>query len=80
MITNLQKKYASQVAQLHVDGIPSDFISSLGVGFVKALYEAIANAENSFGFIAIEDGKVLGFIAFTTNLKKLYKSISQERF
>ena len=50
MITDLQKQYAAQVARLHIDGIPTGFISSLGVGFVTALYESIAEDENSLGW------------------------------
>ncbi|MCK5226476.1 MAG: GNAT family N-acetyltransferase [Planctomycetes bacterium] len=66
---------ASSVAALHIDGINTGFISSLGIDFVTALYEAIAEDKNSFGFVAIENEKVLGFIAFTTNLKSLYKTV-----
>jgi ribosomal protein S18 acetylase RimI-like enzyme len=71
----LSCSYTSQVAKLHIEGISTGFISSLGVGFVTALYEAIAEDENSFGFVAVEDDKVLGFVAFSTNLSKLYKHI-----
>jgi len=75
MITNLKKQHASQVASLHISGISTGFVSSLGLGFVSALYESIAEDENSFGFVAVEDEKVLGFVAFTTHLDKLYKSV-----
>lgn len=75
MITNLSKQYSYEVAGLHIKGISTGFISSLGLGFVTALYESIAEDENSFGFVAIEDEKVLGFVAFTTNLSKLYKYV-----
>lgn len=60
---------------MHIQGIPTGFISSLGQEFVAALYEAIAEDKNSFGFVAIEDEKVLGFVAFSTNLSKLYKYV-----
>ena len=63
------------VANLHISGIPAGFISSLGVGFVTAIYEAVAEDKSSFGFVAVEDDKVLGFVAFSTNLSKLYKHI-----
>ncbi|HPS55305.1 MAG TPA: hypothetical protein PLP05_06890, partial [Sedimentisphaerales bacterium] len=66
MISNLQKHYATQVAMLHVQGISTGFISSLGMGFVTVLYEAIAEDENSFGFVVGEDGEGLGVIAFLT--------------
>jgi len=64
-----------EVAKLHIQGISTGFISSLGINFVTSLYEAIAQNKHSFGFVAQEDGKVLGFVAFTTNLSKLYKSV-----
>lgn len=74
-ITLLKKSFASQVAVLHISGISTGFISSLGHGFVSALYESIAEDDNSFGFVAVEDDKVLGFVAFSTNLSKLYKYV-----
>lgn len=63
------------IASLHAKGIETGFISSLGEGVVTALYEAIAEDQNSFCFIAIEDDKVLGFVAFSANLSKLYKFV-----
>jgi len=75
MINNLTKDHSLQVASLHISGISTGFISSLGQKFVSALYEAIAEDKNSFGFVAVENDKVLGFVAFTTNLSKLYKYV-----
>ncbi len=74
-IIDLQKQHSFKVAQLHISGISSGFISSLGQGFVTALYGSIADDQNSFGFVAVEDDKVLGFVAFTTDLSKLYKYV-----
>lgn len=59
MIKSLSKSYSSQVASLHIQGISTGFISSLGINFVTALYEAIAEDENSFGFVAVEDDKTI---------------------
>lgn len=70
----LENKHAEQIARLHIEGISAGFISSLGIDFVTALYEAIIQNKASFGFVT-EDDKVLGFVAFTTNLGKLYKSV-----
>lgn len=74
-ILSLKKQYAEDVARLHIHGISTGFISSLGKGFVTALYEAITEDKNSFGFVAIEDGRVLGFIAFSSDLYRLYKYV-----
>ncbi|MCK4913348.1 MAG: GNAT family N-acetyltransferase [Planctomycetes bacterium] len=67
--------YVKQVAKLHIHGISTGFISSLGIDFVTALYKVIAEDKNSFGFVAVENEEVLGFISFTTNLKSLYKTV-----
>lgn len=64
---------------MHIQGIPTGFISSLGQEFVAALYEAIAEDKNSFGFVAIEDDKVLGFVAFSINLSRLYKYVALKK-
>lgn len=74
-IVLLNKFHSNQTAHLHIQGIPTGFISSLGLDFVTALYEAIAEDKNSFGFVAVENDNVLGFIAFTTNLSKLYRYV-----
>jgi len=71
----LQVAYAGQVAALHIQCISTGFISSMGIDFVTSLYEAIVQSQSSFGVIAVRNEKVIGFAAFTTNLKKLYKSV-----
>lgn len=72
---DLQVEYAPQVAALHIQCISTGFISSMGIDFVTSLYEAIVQSKSSFGVVAVRNGKVLGFAAFTTNINTLYKSI-----
>jgi hypothetical protein len=38
-------------------------------------FGTVAEGKHSFGSVAVENGDVLGFVAFTTNINKLYKSI-----
>jgi ribosomal protein S18 acetylase RimI-like enzyme len=68
-------QHANQVASLHIQGISIGFISSLGQEFVAAMYKAVAEDKNSFGFVAIENDKTVGFVAFSTNLSNLYKHV-----
>jgi len=75
IISRLEKIHASQAAGLHIFGISGGFISSLGLDFVTALYEAIADSKNSFGYVTCEGKEVIGFVAFTENINSLYKSI-----
>ena len=73
--TELESSDAPKVARLHIQGIHTGFISSLGIDFVTALYEAITQSKFSFGFVAKKNEKLLGFVAFTTNINKLYRSV-----
>ncbi len=75
MINTLKKHHAEQVARLHISGIPTGFISSLGEKFVTALYESVAESTYGFGFVEENGGSVAGFVIFTTNIKGLYKTI-----
>lgn len=75
VITDIKQDHATHIAKLHMQGISTGFISSLGTDFVTSLYEAIAESKLAFGFVAQEDKKILGFIAFSTDLTSLYKSV-----
>lgn len=76
MIKPLSKQHAQQIALLHIRGIPTGFISSLGEKFVTSLYESIADSPYGFGCVEEDDdGKVVGFVAFSKDLGKLYKTI-----
>lgn len=76
---DLQVAHAGQVAALHIQCINTGFISSMGIDFVTSLYDAIVKSKSSFGVVAVRNEKVIGFVAFTTNLNKLYKSIIRRK-
>lgn len=80
MITELNGDYCSGAARLHINGISTGFISSLGLNFVTELYRAIAQDDNSFGYVVIEGDEVLAFVAFSANLGKLYKYVLKRKF
>lgn len=74
-IVRLLPERAREVAELHVSGINTGFISSLGVDFVTALYRAVAQSEHNVCLIAQKGSKLVGFAAFTTDLSALYRSV-----
>ena len=71
----LGRQHAGAVAELHISGIPTGFISSLGPAFVTVLYEALADSPDSFGFVALMGGRVVGYNSITSNLTRLYRAI-----
>ena len=73
-ITALLPEHARAVAELHISGIKTGFISSLGLDFVTALYETIAASRFSFGIVAEREKKIVGFVVFTDDINKLYRS------
>jgi ribosomal protein S18 acetylase RimI-like enzyme len=76
---DLQVAHAGQVAALHIQCISTGFISSMGIDFVTSLYDAIVKSKSSLGVVAVRNEKVIGFVSFTTNLNKLYKSIIRRK-
>ncbi len=68
-------EHAAQVAQLHIDGIKTGFISSLGIDFMTTLYDSISASESGFGFVALKNENVIGFSIFTINLNALFRHV-----
>jgi ribosomal protein S18 acetylase RimI-like enzyme len=74
-IRELVPEDAAQVAGLHIQGIATGFISSLGLDFVAALYRALARSNHAFGLVAELDGRVVGFVAFAGHIGRLYRAV-----
>lgn len=76
----LKTEYIPKVAELHIMGIKEGFFGSLGNEFVCCLYQAVIESDQAFGFVAIKDGEVLGFISCVENLGGVYKHIIRKNF
>jgi ribosomal protein S18 acetylase RimI-like enzyme len=75
----IKPKDAVQVAHLHKEGIPTGFLSSLGEGFLADLYQAISQSPDGFGFVVLDENEILGFVAFCSNLRQLYKQVCRRK-
>lgn len=76
----LKTEHIPEVAQLHIMGIKEGFFGSLGNKFVCCLYQAIIESDQAFGFVAIKDGEVLGFVSCVESLSSVYKHIIKKDF
>jgi ribosomal protein S18 acetylase RimI-like enzyme len=65
---------ARGVAALHAGQIGEGFLSSLGTGFLRLLYRRITRTSDSFLLVAEDRGRLVGFIAGSTNVGGLYRS------
>jgi ribosomal protein S18 acetylase RimI-like enzyme len=68
-----QTEDARSIAAIHKHEIKKGFLSTLPIGFLAKLYEAIMRSQNGFCVVAQENEKVIGFIAGTTSVKKVYQ-------
>jgi len=78
MINLADKKYAKILAQIHKDEISAGFLSSLPSNFLEKFY--ISVIENDFSVIAKENGEIVGFIAGTADIGKLYSYFLKRYF
>ncbi|MEX2624522.1 MAG: GNAT family N-acetyltransferase [Acidimicrobiia bacterium] len=61
------------VADLHISGITTGFLSALGPSFLSVLYRALINDPDSAVFVADKGGIVLGFVAGTSDTGAFYR-------
>ncbi len=65
---------ARVAAALHAEGIPTGFLSLLGPRFLAHLYRRIVADTGSFLLVCERRGRVVGFLAGSTDVASLYRS------
>ncbi len=65
------------VADLHIQGIDTGFLSSLGPGFLSVLYRAMIQDPDSAVLVAERDGVVVGFVAGTLDTGRFYRRFAR---
>ena len=62
-----------EVADLHVLTFQGFFLTFMGKGFLRQLYGSFCKHPDSGLLIAAEDGKTVGFLAYSGNYSQLFK-------
>jgi glycosyltransferase involved in cell wall biosynthesis/ribosomal protein S18 acetylase RimI-like enzyme len=65
------------IAELHMHGINTGFLSSLGPRFLAVLYLAMIRDPDSVVLVADRDGVVVGFVAGTTDTGAFYRRFAR---
>ncbi len=68
------------IAALHVGSITSGFLSSLGRPFLGLLYRSLIESERGRVIVAVDEGRVIGFVAGTSDTGAFYKEFVRRRF
>ena len=67
------------VAEIHNETFKGFFLTFMGKGFLYQMYHSFTEDKNSGLLIAEDDGKTVGFLAYSANLSELYKYMIRKR-
>lgn len=67
--------YIKTIAELHIKAFPTFFLTQLGVPFLRTLYSGYMEDKDSGIIVAEENGKLVGFIAYSNDYPRFYKGL-----
>lgn len=70
----------ANVAKLHIQVFPEYFLSHLGIRFLERYYGEFVNHSDAFGFIAIKEDDLVGFVTGVVDPKGFYKQFYRKNF
>lgn len=80
-VTMLKNKARiNEVVNIHMQSFSGFFLTFLGKGFLKQLYKGFIEHEDSGLLTAIEDDKIIGFLAYSADLSSFYKCLLRRHF
>src|SRR3989344_1718664 len=75
-----KKEDALEIAKIHKAEINKGFLSTLNVSFLGNIYAAIIDSKENFCLVAMEDGRVIGFISGVSDLDTFYSNFFKKYF
>lgn len=75
MLQNASYNYVNSIAELHKKAFPTFFLAQLGIPFLRTLYSGYIEDKDSGIIVAEEDGKIVGFIAYSNDYARFYKGL-----
>lgn len=69
------KDYVKAIAELHKRAFPAFFLTQLGVPFLITLYTGYLEDADSGIIVAEDNGKLIGFIAYSNDYPRFYKGL-----
>jgi GNAT superfamily N-acetyltransferase len=68
-------EHTADAAAIHIEGQPHTFLSSLGQRFVSTLFRLVTLSPYGFGFVALAQQEVVGFVVGTESNELLFKDV-----
>ena len=79
-ILPLTNQDIKEVVDIHIRAFPDFFLTFLGAGFLKEFYKSFLYDEQGIGFVAIEDGRILGAIVGPLNPNGYFKRLLKRKW
>lgn len=74
-----EKKLINDIVTIHLNTFTGFFLTFMGRGFLNQMYKSYCDYEEAGLFVAEEDGKAIGFLAYSSNFSGLYKFMIKTR-
>lgn len=74
-----EKELINEIVTIHLNTFTGFFLTFMGRGFLRQMYQSYCDHDESGLLVAEEDGKALGFLAFSSNFSGLYKFMIRTR-
>lgn len=78
-IDHTDKSVIDDVVQIHLATFQGFFLTFMGRGFLRQMYTAYTKHSQSDILVATENGKTVGFLAYSQQLSGLYKYMIKHR-
>lgn len=74
-----EKELINDIVSIHLNTFTGFFLTFMGRGFLNQMYRSYCNHDESGLLVAEEDGKAVGFLAYSGNFSSLYKFMIKTR-
>ncbi len=74
-----EKELINEIVTIHLNTFTGFFLTFMGRGFLRQMYQSYCDHDESGLLVAEEDGNALGFLAFSSNFSGLYKFMIKTR-
>ncbi len=78
-ISNKEKETIDAIVSIHLNTFKGFFLTFMGRGFLNLMYRSYAEYKESGIFVAFEEDKPIGFLAYSGDLSGLYKYMIKKR-
>ena len=72
-ISGAEKSVINEIVDIHMATFKGFFLTFMGKGFLKQMYKAYVRHAESDILIALDEDKVVGFLAYSKQMSNLYK-------